>query len=67
MADGKKAHSLIHKPNPQDLGIIGSLLEQGTVTPVTNQTYPLEKIPEDMVYLRKGKHHGKVVITVQDV
>ena len=63
-SNGKKASSLIHKPNRQDLAFIGDLLEQGKVVPVIDRTYPLSDISEAMLYLDSGRHYGKIVITI---
>lgn len=66
-SDGKKASSLVHKPNPADLAFIAELLESGKIVPVIDRQYPLQEIPQAMAYLDSGKHHGKIVITVQGV
>lgn len=64
-ADGKKASSLVHKPNHQDLIFMKELLESGKVKPVIDRQYPLSELPDAMRYLESGQHRGKVVITVQ--
>ena len=64
--DGKKARSLIHQSNLQDLAVIGSLLEQRKIRPVIARTYPLAEVSEAMAYLDQGQHYGKIVITVQE-
>jgi NADPH:quinone reductase-like Zn-dependent oxidoreductase len=62
----KKASSLIHKPKVEDLVFIKELLEAGKVVPVIDRCYPLPEIAEAMGYLKAGRHHGKVVITVKE-
>jgi NADPH:quinone reductase-like Zn-dependent oxidoreductase len=64
--DGKKASSLVHKPNQQDLSYICELLENGKITPVIDRYYSLQDIPAAMRYLESGQHHGKVIITIQE-
>ena len=62
--EGKKASSLIHKPNPEDQVFLQGLLEAGKVVPVIDRRYPLGKVPEAMQYLAQKRHQGKVVITI---
>ncbi len=64
-ADGKKASSLAHKPNQQDLVFMKALLESQKVVPVIDRRYPLQGVPEAMKYLGSSQQRGKVVITLQ--
>jgi len=48
----------------EDLEVLHELLEAGKVTPVVDRTFPLSEVPEAIRYLRAGRAHGKVVITV---
>jgi NADPH:quinone reductase-like Zn-dependent oxidoreductase len=48
----------------EDLEVLHELLEAGKVTPVVDRTFPLSEVPEAIRYLRGGRAHGKVVITV---
>jgi NADPH:quinone reductase-like Zn-dependent oxidoreductase len=48
----------------EDLEVLHELLEAGKVTPVVDRTFPLSEVPEAIRYLREGRAHGKVVITV---
>ena len=48
----------------EDLETLHELLEAGKVTPVVDRTFPLSEVPEAIRYLRDGRAHGKVVITV---
>jgi NADPH:quinone reductase-like Zn-dependent oxidoreductase len=48
----------------EDLEALHELLEAGKVTPVVDRTFPLSEVPEAIRYLRDGRAHGKVVITV---
>jgi len=60
--DGKKASSLVHKPNRADLVFMKELLEVGKVVPVIDRCFPLSEVPEAMRWLENGRHRGKVVI-----
>ena len=44
---------------------LAALIEEGTVTPSVDRTYPLERAPEAMRHLEDGKVRGKVAITVE--
>ena len=48
----------------EDLEALHDLLEAGKVSPVVDRTFPLSEVPEAIRYLRDGRAHGKVVITV---
>lgn len=60
----KKMKSLSAKPNMQDLEFLGSLLEAGSIKPVIDRRYALEKTAEAMSYLSQGHATGKVIILV---
>jgi NADPH:quinone reductase-like Zn-dependent oxidoreductase len=60
----KKMKSLAAKPNKQDLEFLGSLLENGSIKPVIERRYTLEKTADAMNYLSQGHSTGKVIITV---
>ena len=64
-ADGKKASSLIHKPNRQDLLLMKEWLEAGKVVPVIDRRFSLDETPEAMRYLDAGQGQGKVVIRIE--
>jgi NADPH:quinone reductase-like Zn-dependent oxidoreductase len=63
-SDGKKASSLVHKPRIEDLVFVKELLETGAVEPVIDRRYPLAELPEAMRYVEGKRHHGKVVIVM---
>ena len=65
MTGSKKASQLSHKPNVKDLVYMKELIEAGKVVPVIDRSYLLSEVAEAMLYLEEGKHHGKVVITVE--
>lgn len=51
-------------PNTQHLTTLKELIETGKITPVIDQTYPLNKTPAAFRYLEEKHAQGKVVITV---
>jgi NADPH:quinone reductase-like Zn-dependent oxidoreductase len=55
---------LASEPNQADLEFVTELIEAGKITPVIDRTYPLERVPEAMRYLKSGKARGKITITV---
>ena len=61
---GKRVTLLSAKPNTKDLEFIVKLVEDGSIKPVIDRQYPLEKTAEAMNYLKQGHAQGKVVISV---
>jgi NADPH:quinone reductase-like Zn-dependent oxidoreductase len=55
---------LASEPNQADLEFVTELIEASKITPVIDRTYPLERVPEAMRYLKAGKARGKITITV---
>jgi NADPH:quinone reductase-like Zn-dependent oxidoreductase len=64
-SDSKKMGSLSAKPNKQDLEFLGALLENGSIKPVIDRRYSLDKSADAMNYLSQGHSTGKVIITVE--
>ena len=62
-SEGKKASSLSHKPNVDDLVFLRELIEAGKIKPFIGRRYPLGEVAEAMKYL-EGRHQGKVVVTM---
>ena len=60
----QKMASFTVKPNREDLHLLKQFIEDGTITPVIDRTYPLAQVPEAIRYLEEGHARGKVVITV---
>lgn len=60
----QKVGMLFAKLTPEDLKILGDLMQAGKVTPVIDRTYALSDVPEAMRYLELGHARGKVVIVV---
>lgn len=61
----KKMMSLSAKPDKQDLEFLGNLLENGSIKPVIDQQYTLDKTAEAMNYLSRGHATGKIIIKVE--
>jgi NADPH:quinone reductase-like Zn-dependent oxidoreductase len=60
----QKMASFTVKPNREDLQLLKQFIEDGTLTPVIDRTYPLAQVPEAIRYLEEGHARGKVVISV---
>jgi NADPH:quinone reductase-like Zn-dependent oxidoreductase len=61
----KKMKHLSAKPNKQDLELLVSLLQNGSIKPVIDRRFPLDKTAEAMNYLSQGHSTGKVIIQVE--
>ena len=61
---GQKLGTWIATQPKEDLETLRELLEAGKITPVVDRTFPLSEAPEAIRYLRDGRAHGKVVITL---
>jgi NADPH:quinone reductase-like Zn-dependent oxidoreductase len=64
MPGDRKTVFFVAKLNPQDLGVLGGLLEAGTVKPVIDRRYELSEIAAALQYLGAGHAQGKVIITI---
>ena len=60
----QKMASFTVKPNREDLQLLKQFIEDGTITPVIDRTYPLAEVPEAIGYLEERHAQGKVVISV---
>ncbi|TDW59551.1 NADPH:quinone reductase-like Zn-dependent oxidoreductase [Novosphingobium sp. PhB55] len=47
------------------LGEIATLIEDGTIRPVVDRTFPFGKLNEAMTYVDKGRAKGKVVVSLK--
>lgn len=54
----------VTKPNRADLQTLADMIAVGTVTPVVDRCYPLDKAAEALRYLEGGHAHGKVVVAI---
>mgnify|MGYP003858930069 CR=1 FL=1 len=61
---GQRLRSFLAETTDDDLAVLADLLEDGTVTPVVDRTYPLRETAEAIRYLEAGHARGKVVVTV---
>jgi len=55
---------LLAELNPQDLVLMGDLIQSGKVVPVIDRRYGLTDVPEAIRYLETGRARGKVIIDV---
>jgi NADPH:quinone reductase-like Zn-dependent oxidoreductase len=60
----QKMASFTVKPNREDLQLLKQFIEDGTLTPEIDRTYPLAQVPEAIRYLEEGHARGKVVISL---
>lgn len=58
----QKFGSFVAKLNQKDLATIGSLVEEGKLTPVIDRRYSLSEVPEAVNYVEQGHARGKVII-----
>lgn len=55
---------LLAKPNQDDLRFLTQLIEDGKLTPVLDQTYPLADTATALHHVEQGHARGKVILTV---
>jgi NADPH:quinone reductase-like Zn-dependent oxidoreductase len=60
----QKAVFFISKVSNEDLTALRELLEEGTIRPVVERSYPLSEAADALRYLGEGHARGKLVITV---
>jgi NADPH:quinone reductase-like Zn-dependent oxidoreductase len=61
----KKMKSLAAKANKTDLEYLAKLLEKGSIKPVIDRRYSLDKTSDAMNYLSQGHSTGKVIVVVR--
>jgi NADPH:quinone reductase-like Zn-dependent oxidoreductase len=59
-----RVRPLIHKDSRQDLATIRELIEAGKLAPVVGRTFPLARVAEAVQFVREGRAHGQVSITI---
>ena len=64
IAGGKKLKGGVAVENPERMNFITELAAGGTLKPVIDRSYPLERIAEAFTYVEQGHKKGNVVITV---
>ncbi|MEZ2391413.1 NADP-dependent oxidoreductase [bacterium RCC_150] len=55
---------LFMHPSGEDLKLLARLVSEGTLKPVVDSSYPLEKIDEAFLALEQGHAKGKIVVTM---
>ncbi|THA31222.1 NAD(P)-dependent alcohol dehydrogenase [Streptomyces sp. A1547] len=60
-----RLRGLASTPRPEDLRVLGELLESGALTPALDRTYPLAEVPDAIRRLREGHVRGKIAIRVR--
>ena len=60
----QKVRFFVAKVNSEDLALLGSLLDAGTIRSVIERTYALREAPEALAHLGEGHARGKLVITM---
>jgi NADPH:quinone reductase-like Zn-dependent oxidoreductase len=61
----KRAHLLVHRPDPADLAILAQQFEAGRFMPVIDSSCPLERLPDAIGRLGQGLVLGKLIVTVR--
>jgi NADPH:quinone reductase-like Zn-dependent oxidoreductase len=61
----QKFRPFLAELTPQDLSILGELMQAGKVTPVIDRQYALSEVPAAIRYLEAGHARGKVVINMK--
>lgn len=64
ISGGKKIKGGVAIGNMPNMSLITSLAEAGTLRPVIDRSYPLERIADAFKYVEQGHKKGNVVITV---
>lgn len=54
-------------PDGAQLAEIGALIEAGTIKPVVDRVYPLDRARDALDYVETGRARGKVILAVEDV
>ncbi|MEV6400616.1 NAD(P)-dependent alcohol dehydrogenase [Streptomyces sp. NPDC051907] len=59
-----RLRGLFSAERAEDLEFLRKAIEDGSLTPVVDRTFPLPEVAEAVRYLQEGRARGKVVITV---
>src|SRR4029453_16248076 len=62
----QQAVFFISKVSNEDLMALRELLEEGTIRPVVERSYPLSQASGALLYLGEAHARGKLVVTVTD-
>lgn len=58
--------TLFASANKDDLAVLRTMLEDGSVRPVIDRRFPLDQVPQAIEYLEQGRTRGKSLITMGD-
>lgn len=61
---GKALFTFTAQANPEQLAVLASMVADETITPLLDEMYSFEDLPEAMSYVEKGHARGKVVVTL---
>jgi NADPH:quinone reductase-like Zn-dependent oxidoreductase len=61
---GQTLRGLATKVRQEDLAAVAGLIDEGTLVPVIDRTYPLIEAPDALRHLERGHTRGKVVVSV---
>ncbi|MDH4231931.1 MAG: NAD(P)-dependent alcohol dehydrogenase [Nitrospirota bacterium] len=61
---GRKAASVMVRPNATDMEWMRTQIEEGRIKVVVDRVYPLEQIREAFAYSETGKARGKIIIKI---
>jgi NADPH:quinone reductase-like Zn-dependent oxidoreductase len=56
---------LLAQLDPEDLALLGELIQAGKVVPVIDRRYALSDVPEAIRYSEEGHARGKIIINVE--
>ncbi len=62
---GVNAIAQFTRVTTERLNKLAQLIDTGAIKPHIGKTFPLDEAAEALSYLESGRHHGKVVITIQ--
>ena len=60
----QKARPFLATVRKKDLRSLTEMIEAGTVTPVVDRSYPLERAADALRHLEQGHPRGKLVVTL---
>jgi NADPH:quinone reductase-like Zn-dependent oxidoreductase len=61
-AKGARFEYLFMKADGEQLGAIGALLDEGTIEPILDRTFPFAETREAIAHVERGRAVGKVVV-----
>jgi NADPH:quinone reductase-like Zn-dependent oxidoreductase len=61
---GRRIGSYLATHRQEDIQALADMLAAGTIRPVVDRAYPLDRAAEAVAYVESGEARGKVVITI---